>query len=91
MQKSFLKYHTQQIQNLCDNGELIDGFIMLYCGHGEDGNNLVLSNCKLFSILILESKFENEVDFDCLLKLPKIFIYDCCRGQDTKVSPQRNL
>lgn len=81
-----LQFHCDKIQSIQRNKKLsrkdkIDGLIFHYTGHG-DQLTVFCSNGKKLNRSKIHSKFDVE-NCPSLKGLPKIFIYDCCRGGDT--------
>ncbi|ETO19057.1 hypothetical protein RFI_18183 [Reticulomyxa filosa] len=67
------------------NTNQYDGFIVILCGHGDDGNVLVTSEGSSVSIDKIRSSF-NCHEMESLQDCPKIFIIDACRGRNKPIS-----
>ncbi|ETN98471.1 hypothetical protein RFI_39025, partial [Reticulomyxa filosa] len=62
-----------------------DGVIIIICGHGDNGNMLVASDGKHVSIDEMRMSF-NCYKMEAFKDLPKIFIIDACRSENTAKS-----
>ncbi|ETO32789.1 hypothetical protein RFI_04328, partial [Reticulomyxa filosa] len=79
--RSFLTKFTAKYK-LHDNTHKYDGLIMIICGHGENGNMLVTSDEKSLSIDEIYESLGCDI-LESFKDLPKIFIMDLCRGENT--------
>ena len=62
----------------------------MYCGHGTFGNQLLLSDGSEFRTTKLQDFFQGS-ECEGLVALPKIFIYDCCRGGDEGLKVEHKI
>ncbi|ETO31826.1 hypothetical protein RFI_05290 [Reticulomyxa filosa] len=79
LQSFFAKLNANY--DLHENTRKYDGLIVIICGHGEDGNVFVTSDGKQVSIDKIRSSY-NCNEMESFKDLPKIFIIDCCRGEN---------
>ena len=76
--RKFFTYHSENIEEIVEKGELIDGFIFIFCGHGQN-NTLLAMDGKAYSITNIHNLFAND-SLPELYGHPKIFVYDKCRS-----------